>query len=327
METPLNINGMNSFYSLPSVEGLESRQMYAVSFVEIAPGPTTTVTTQTLLVMSDAVGDTISVSSTINPPGSAFRYNYKGTSLPALGINANDLRVFGGGGNDDITIQTCFIGWVSGSTGDDKITLIECNRMMVSALQPSDTDEGQARPVDGADTIDLQDTTFTSADGGDSVDTFTTSGNCNGSTLIGGSGADSFAPGGTFSNAFIYGGPDNDIVTGSGNWSSTIVHGDDGNDRVDCRACTGLITLFGDNGDDTMWAGSSGNKIYGGDGRDRMIGGVGDDWFYAVDGNWDVISGGTQVNGDHAEVDYPNPDGTDLDWLSDVEFVTYKFPA
>jgi Ca2+-binding RTX toxin-like protein len=279
----------------------------------------------TLQLTGDNNPDTISVTVTATP-GALRAYKYTGTGLPATGESADALRVFGYGGNDDITITSAVGPYgktnVSGNTGDDKITLVNCTNVSITPLSLSDIDPGPA-PADGADTIDLQSSPGTNAQGGVGDDKFTASGNNTGSTLDGGAGVDDFAVGGTFINSIIYGGSDNDIVTGSGNWQDSIVHGDWGNDRIDLRACTGNITLYGDDGDDIMFGGSSGNSFWGGNGMDRMYGGVGDDSFHAVDGQWDQISGGAHNVGDNADIDFPNPDGSDLDWLSGIEFVTY----
>src|SRR5947207_993153 len=84
----------------------------------------------------------------VKAPGSLRLYNYTGTSLPVGGINADALRVFGYGGNDDITVNSDVgSAWVSGNTGDDKITLIKCNSARITPLTPSDLANG--RPVDG----------------------------------------------------------------------------------------------------------------------------------------------------------------------------------
>jgi Ca2+-binding RTX toxin-like protein len=109
-------------------------------------------------------------------------------------------------------------------------------------------------------------------------------------------------------------------------WAGATVFALGGNDWIDLRPCTGTMTIFGGGGDDRMWAGSEGSTMSGGDGWDWMTGGAGDDWFYAVDGQMDVLSGGGQVQGDYAQIDYPNFDtGNDTDWINGIEFVDYKF--
>ena len=175
--------------------------------------------------------------------------------------------------------------------------------------------------------IDIQDSPFTKADGGDSDDIFTASGDNNGSILTGGSGVDDFAVGGIFDNGQIDGGAGNDIITGSGSWAFATARGGADNDWIDLRACTGmLLSLWGDDGNDRMYAGSWGCKLVGGAGFDRMTGGVGDDKFYAVDFEMDVISGGAHDKGDWAEVDWPDFEtGHDVDWLNGIEFVVYSF--
>lgn len=314
---------MKHLHAVPSVEGLESRRHFAVSYLELSPA-TSNATVQTLMVTSDDAGDVISISSAINPVGAAFFYKFKGTSLPAAGVDADYLRVFGYGGDDDITLNNCTGGaWVSGNTGADKITVIGSRQVRITPLTPSDADLPQP-VVDGADTIDLQDSRSTEADGGDSADKFTASGNNSNSTLRGGAGMDDFAVGGTFGNGKIFGDGDRDIVSGSGFWPDASVLGGGENDWIDLRPVTGMgIVIHGGDGNDIMYAGSWGNTLIGGDGRDWMTGGVGDDFFDAVDANYDVIKGGAHDKGDRATVDAPLEDGTELDWLSGVEFVTY----
>ena len=54
--------------------------------------------------------------------------------------------------------------------------------------------------------------------------------------------------------------------------------------------------------------------MYGGAGSDRMQGGGGDDWFYAVDAETDFITGGAHDKGDHAQIDWPDPNTTVRDF-------------
>ena len=275
----------------------------------------------TLFVSSDGAADTISVTAAIAPAAAAHRYNFTVVGQPGP-FNADDIRVFGYGGNDDITLNNCATGWVSGNTGDDKITLIDCNRVSVTPLTPSEFDGGVV-PLDGVDTIDVQNSTWTNANGGDSDDIFTASGDCSNSVLAGGPGKDTFTVGATFSNGQIHGDADDDTLTGSGNWPGATVYGGGGNDWLDLRACTGLnITIFGNAGDDDLYAGTHGSNLYGGQGWDWMVGGAGDDNFYAVDSEFDIIRGGAHVNGDYAELDAPI-DGRDVDWFNTVEFIRY----
>jgi hypothetical protein len=292
-----------------------------VGYTEIDPGTNTNVTTRTLQVYSDDAGDTITISSVPNPLSMGYRYHYTGTSLPGVGIDANALRVYGYGGDDEITLNNCLIAEVSGNVGDDRITLFNCNRVVIKALTPSDTSDGQPRPVDGSDTIDLQNSDRTIADAGDSNDTFTASGDSSNSILDGGPGLNDFAVGGTFSNGQILGGGDRDVISGSGDWSNATVSGGGGNDWIDLRPCTGAVSLYGGDGDDRMYAGSSGCILKGGFGFDWMEGGVGDDWFYAVDLDMDVVKGGADINGDHAYIDDPYPDGAEVDWITGIEYV------
>jgi hypothetical protein len=121
------------------------------------------------------------------------------------------------------------------------------------------------------------------------------------------------------------GGDSADTITGTGDCSNASILGGPQNDWIDFRPATGSgIVLYGEDGDDRMWASNTwGCDLIGGTGKDWMTGGAGDDWFYGVDSQWDVISGGAHVNGDHAEIDFPDAEGNDTDWCSGIEFITY----
>jgi hypothetical protein len=270
-------------------------------------------------VSSDGAADTINITKTVNPVGAGLpRYNYTGTGIPAGGVNADDLRVFGYGGNDDITLTNIFGGWVSGNVGDDKIVLNDCNNIRVTALAPSDLDGGFV--PSGNDIIEFNSSPWTNADGGDGDDRFIGSGNNSFCTLKGGPGADDFAVGGVFTDSTIEGNEDNDIVTGSGDWARTGASGGTGNDRIDLRACFGDLGISGDDDNDKLYGGSGNDWISGGGGVDLMQGGAGDDYFFAVDGWRDTVDGGSHVLGDEADVD-GGPNGELL--IRGVEFVEY----
>ena len=195
------------------------------------------------------------------------------------------------------TLTTCFSGWVSGNTGDDTIVLNNCNMIQVSAL--TRTDVG----VDGKDIIEINNSTWTNADGGESDDRFIGSGDNSNSVLHGGAGPDDFAIGGTFVGGQIRGDGEDDIVTGSGNWNNAVVYGNNGADRIDLRACFGDVAIFGGNDNDRIYGGTGNDRIAGEGGSDWMSGMEGDDYFDAVDGLNDIVYGGAHDKGDSADVD------------------------
>lgn len=96
--------------------------------------------------------------------------------------------------------------------------------------------------------------------------------------IIGGDGPDTIL--GAAQKDIIYGGLGNDRLNGSG-----------ANDKV--LGGAGLDRLYGGDRNDFIDGGSSRDRIYGGGGVDTMLGQSGNDIFSALDGEADIVFGGS----------------------------------
>jgi Ca2+-binding RTX toxin-like protein len=108
----------------------------------------------------------------------------------------------------------------------------------------------------------------------------------------------------------VDGGGGNDRIAGSdaaetliGGWGKDVLDGNGGNDKLAGGA--GADRLYGYNGNDYLNGGSSGDRLEGGAGNDTLAGESGADRFFTLDGEPDVLFGGTNrdsVQGDAADL-------------------------
>lgn len=287
------------------IERLEDRRHFAVSWTLLPDN------VKTLFLYSDGAGDTINVAVRPDPePGYQGWYYYlvsdgAGTFFPTFW--AKDLWVYGYGGGDTIEVDGARSGRVTGGAGSDVVKLIDCSRVRVSDLSPSERED---LSVDLADTFKFDGATFCEVFGGAGDDVFRMGGDMSASRLYGGAGADTFNGGtSTFVDGWIEGfagDPWFDVdgkttVNSRGYWDFATIIGGPVGDSIDCRSVSGSVGIFGEGGNDTLQGGSGNDYLHGGPGRDELWGGPGGDTLQARDGESDTLSGGAGYDKAYAD--------------------------
>jgi Ca2+-binding RTX toxin-like protein len=204
------------------------------------------------------------------------------------------LKVFAGGGDDEIQLSTSgqrvsgFAVLIDAGAGDD---VVDASRAIVDLKIAAGAGNDVVFGGLGNDVID----------GGEGNDTLVGGGGDD--VLLGGAG-DDLLDGGSGNDA-IYGGEDNDVVQGgagddilSGDSGKDMVFGGSGNDLISGGA--GDDTLYGEAGNDVLMGGVGNDALVGGDGDDLLMGGTGNDRLYGGRGN-DRLDGG---EGEDVLLDY-----------------------
>jgi Ca2+-binding RTX toxin-like protein len=176
--------------------------------------------------------------------------------------NISQVQVYGGLGDDDITINTnlgVFNGLLDGGPGYDDLNGGNGNDQLIGGFGEDELSGGS-----GNDTLDggPNDDTLRGGDGND--------------ILTGGSGNDS-----------IHGDKGNDSLDGGD--GSDYLNGDDGDDMI--AGGNGDDQLFGEQGKDQLDGGNGDDTLDGGTEDDILAGGTGNDELDGSDGN-DALNGG-----------------------------------
>ncbi|MFT5523306.1 MAG: hypothetical protein ACI9HK_001252 [Pirellulaceae bacterium] len=178
------------------------------------------------------------------------------------------VRIFGGGGNDRITITNCIETEIYGGTGNDRIHGGSCNDVIFG-------EEGRDIILAGEG-----DNWVSGGDGNDEIfgrsgDDFFL-GDAGNDLLSGGSGSDQ-----------LFGGLGNDQMLG-GNQDDLLV-GDLGND-----------IMIGGSGDDVLIGGAGNDTIRGDNGNDFLVGGLGLDHLHGQRGLDAIVDGAAVLEDDLA---------------------------
>ncbi len=217
-----------------------------------------------LEIFLDSAGATV----TVDVSGGNLRVRSGTTDLltPTAASGVTSLRIFGGEGNDSVTLDASLVGAFTGSIG---IT----------------TNGGTDTIIGGTVTTGL---TISTGDGADIVvdglgnDTIS-SGNGN-DTIIAAGGNDSVIAG--EGNDLVRGNAGNDTIEGSG--GDDVVLGAAGNDKL--RGGDGNDSMLGEAGNDTLDGGAGNDSLNGGVGNDTVAGGAGNDSMLG-DSGFDVLIG------------------------------------
>lgn len=211
------------------IQALETRRHFVVSAYVLMPGPLSNAAVPTAFVTGDASADTINVTGSLAPAGSAYKYNFAVEGVPDSPFNANDLWVYGYGGNDIIKLTYVDTGTVSGGAGADTIRLLKSTGVSVVPLSPAEREDFA---VDLADRLILDSSQFCSVQGGEGADLFNTSGTSLDNELFGGNDPDTFTLNGRLNGAFISGGLGDDVMSipmgGTVNLDGASIFGDEG---------------------------------------------------------------------------------------------------
>lgn len=250
-----------------------------------------------LTVIGDPGNDVIEVTRLISA-GVLVEVEING-GQPQQFSNVTLTKVYGGDGNDQITIDGYLPTELYGQNGDDTInggTTID----KIYGANGSDTIYGHAGDdllygqndldyIYGGDGNDL-------INGGDGHDRLwgddgndTMYGLDGNDTLLAGNGDDSVF--GHNGNDFVYGQGGVDLVYG--NDGDDTVHGGAGNDKV--YGQNGNDIGFGHHGDDIVNGGAGDDVLHGDVGNDNVYGLDGADTLYGDDGD-DFITGGNHVD-------------------------------
>ncbi|MFT5523589.1 MAG: VCBS repeat-containing protein [Pirellulaceae bacterium] len=178
------------------------------------------------------------------------------------------VQIFGGEGNDRITITNCIATEIHGEGGNDYVAGGSCNDVIYGG--------------DGRDTI-------LSGEGDNLVD-----GGAGNDIIVGRSGNDVF-----------FGGEGNDVLQGAG--GQDLLRGGSGNDRISGGSGADLLAgeigndiLVGGSGADVLLGGLGNDNVQGNDGFDLLVGGVGRDQLLGGRNNDVLISGDAESENDWA---------------------------
>ena len=128
-----------------------------------------------------------------------------------------------------------------------------------------------------------------------------------GNDRIYGNGDDDYLVGGDNVD-HIWGGDGDDTISGGS--SNDYLYGEDGIDQMDGGRGNDIIDggpsgdsfinigdfLNGNYGNDTIYGGDGNDYLYGDEGNDSLVGGRGDDHFSEVDGEVDIVKGGSATD-------------------------------
>jgi len=264
------------------IESLESRKMLAANLMN-----------GSLSIFGTKLSDNIQVQvATSGPHAGELQVDVNGQQSFFTVAQVNSIKIFGLGGNDQITVNdNVTIGaTISGGKGNDNIKGGGGNDIVhgdagidtIDGSLGNDTIDGDA----GDDTIDGGDgndnchgdagnDTINGDNGDDSI-----SGDKGNDTIHGDTGNDSIH--GNQGNDSIWGGDDDDTIDGDqgsdtvdGEGGNDNCHGDQGNDNID--GGDGNDQVWGDDGNDSLQGGNDDDYVDGGNGIDDCHGGAGDD--------------------------------------------------
>jgi serralysin len=243
---------------------------------------TLTAGTDVATVVRSGSALTITIDNASAPNGIFVRGADNADTITINGTHsALDARIFGGGGNDEITISSITGNdRLYGEAGDDTITAGAGNDYIYGG-DDNDTLYG------GAGIDNLQgDAGTDELNGGDDNDflfgglgTDTLNGDAGNDLLDGGAGDDILNGGDGYDR--LYGGADNDTISGGA--GNDRAYGGAGNDGI--SGGTGQDYLFGEAGLDTLYGGDQADYLYGGTGDDTLYGGDGNDRMSGEDDN------------------------------------------
>lgn len=213
----------------------------------------------------NTAGDTV----VVDVSGGNLRVRSGTTDLitPTAASNVTSLRIFGGEGNDSITLDASLVGAYSGA-------------ITITSAGGSDTITG------GTVTTGLTITTGAGADivvgglGNDTIDT-----GDGDDTIIAAGGNDSVNAGA--GNDRARGGAGNDTIDGG--IGDDVLFGTAGNDKLRCN--DGNDSAFGEAGADTIDGAAGNDTLDGGAGNDTIAGGAGNDSLLGGDTGLDVLLG------------------------------------
>lgn len=218
-----------------------------------------------LEVFLNSAGDTV----VVDVSGGNLRVRSGSTDLitPTPASSVSSLRIYGGEGDDSVTLDASLVGAYSGATtitgngGNDTVV----GGSVTIGLTIS-TGEGTDLVIGGLgnDTIDAGngDDTVIAAGGDD--------------TVLAGAGNDR-----------VRGGAGNDTIDGG--LGDDVLFGTAGFDKLRCN--DGNDQAFGDAGNDTIDGGNGSDTIDGGTGHDIIAGGAGNDSLSGGDAGHDVLLG------------------------------------
>jgi Ca2+-binding RTX toxin-like protein len=217
-----------------NVEKLETRRCRSVTVTEGYPG--------FFEVWGDDSANTIAATVSM----SAETFTMDGVTYH----NVSYISVYGGGGDDTITLLATdgpgFIGTgVTAGSGNDSVTL---------------NFDGAIWAGSGSDTLDLKDSFRGEAYGESGDDHVTVSGECVDPAILGGPGNDVIDATNNHYRVVIRGGCGDDLIFGS--LYDDDIYGDEGSD-----------ILIGNDGDDTFYSQCGGaDWVIGGSGMDTLYG-------------------------------------------------------
>lgn len=260
-------------------------------------------------VFLNSAGQTVSVDVS----GGLLRVRDGSTDLitPITASTLTSVRIFGGEGNDSVSLDASLVGTFSGAIGittnggaDSVLGGVVTIGLSITTGDGADVVVGGL----GNDTISTgnQDDVIIAAGGNDSVSAGDGNdrirGNAGNDTLEGNAGDDVFF--GAAGNDKIRGGDGNDSALGEsgndtldGGAGNDTLNGGVGNDTIaggvgndSLLGDLGLDVLVGQDGDDFLDGGSSNDTIIGGTGNDSVFGGSGNDQILGEAG-LDTITG------------------------------------
>lgn len=180
--------------------------------------------------------------------------------------------VYGGTGDDTITISVAGKHFVYGEVGNDAITTSSGNDVIYGGNDDDIINAGAGSDrVFGGDHNDV-------INGGDGND-----------WLYGDEGSDTINAGN--GDDVVRGGTGSDIINGEN--GNDLLYGDDGNDLI--NGGEGADEISGGTGDDTINGGNGNDELYGDSGNDTINGDAGFDIIRSGDGD-DVVFGGDDAD-------------------------------
>ena len=268
-------------------QNLEARHLLA----SITYSPATDIVT----MQGDAAGE---VGEVFVESANELRFKLTGLSDFILDTSVdplNEIRFFGGDGDDVFSNFTSYVSVAYGEAGNDELNGGSANDFLFGGV-----DNDTLRGFDGSDGLhgNEGDDTILGGEGNDFLYGFTGA-----DSLYGGAGNDQII--GDMGNDVIYAGDGDDDVFGSegndiikGEGGSDDLFGQDGDDYIEGNEDDDNI--FGGEGEDIILGGEGNDDIYGNDDDDKLYGEAGDDTIVGHSGE-DLIFGGT---GDECKIEH-----------------------
>lgn len=263
------------------IEGLEQRQLLAVSIYEGYLDVMGTATADTIMISLDADDRNTLVIDMTDGNGVSTQDRF---SIRQLTLDVKAFYIAGGAGADYIQIDESNgkIGFAFYMEGHGRVSQVGADDLANDTLIGGSGHDlilagGGDDVIYGAAGDDRLD----GGDGNDFLD-----GGGGGDYIYGRAGEDWIN--GKSGNDYIEGGADDDNIAGGR--GADEIYGNDGDDFLagDDQA----DTLDGGMGSDQVWGGGGSDLIYGGDGDDQLIGQSGNDWIFGGRGN-DLLKGGS----------------------------------